>query len=297
MNGQLTAPLIATLSKRDIYENISDLIQVAPNINHTLLLVNYNEMMNDFYKGTSTDAAFTVQKTKLWESALFFIGRLRNDSLQEFIKRIAGTEADAGIKKKSILYIASSPKDIAALQVGFEFKKIKASLESGAAKDQFELLSPLMSVTLEDFLRAKYTFKPAIIHFSGHGLQDGLMFSTDQNIFQVIPAGLLKEVFKGIETYASCVLLNACYASEQAKMISENGVYAIGMNAPVTDTAALLFSGSFYRFLCDGQDFEESFRNTRLLVEAAHSEEAKTMEIWKNGRLLPGYPSDVPTGQ
>ena len=286
MNGQLTAPLVTALSKRDIYENINDLVQVAPATNHTLLLINYNEFMNDFYKGTSTQETFTVQKAKLWESLLFFVGRLGNDSLQEFMKRIAGTEAFAGIKKRSILYIASSPKDIAALQVGFEFRKIKDSLESGTVRDQFELLSPLMSVTLEDFLRAKYTFKPTIIHFSGHGLQDGLMFSTSQDIFQVIPADLLKEVFKGVETYASCVLLNACYASAQAKTISENGLYAIGMNAPVTDTAALLFSGSFYRFLCDGQDYEESFRNTRLLMQADHPEESKTMEIWKNGRLL-----------
>jgi len=286
MNGQLTAPLIATLSKRDIYENINDLVQVAPAINHSLLLINYNELMNDFYKGTSTEETFTVRKTKLWESLLFFAGRLRDDIQQEFIKRVGGNGAVAGIKKRSILYIASSPKDIAALQVGFEFSKIKDALDSGAARDQFELLSPLMSVTLEDFLRAKYTFKPSIIHFSGHGLQDGLMFSTGQNVFQVIPAELLKEVFKGVEAYAGCVLLNACYASAQAKMISENGLYAIGMNAPVTDTAALLFSGSFYRFLCDGQDYETSFRNTRLLVEAAHPEEAKTMEIWNNGRLL-----------
>src|SRR5438045_930439 len=109
MNGQLTAPLIATLSKRDIYENINDLIQVAPAINHSLLLINYNEMMNDFYKGTSTDAAFAVQKTRLWESVLFFIGRLRDDSLQAFMKIISGNGAAPGLKKKSILYIASSP--------------------------------------------------------------------------------------------------------------------------------------------------------------------------------------------
>ena len=188
--------------------------------------------------------------------------------------------------KKAILYISATPTNVDNLQVDFEFKKIKASLEGGLNRDEFELLSPLMAVSLQDFLQAKHRYKPAIIHFSGHGLQDGLMFATSENVFQIIPTELLKEVFKGIEAYAKLIVLNACYSSAQAKILSEKGIYVLGMNVPVTDTAAIDLADNLYRFISDGQTTEEAFANVKILIALNFPAEAETLEMWKNGKLL-----------
>ncbi|NEU08064.1 hypothetical protein GZH53_07040 [Flavihumibacter sp. R14] len=273
------------LLKRSLEENIRDLVDTSPSVPHNLLLINYNSLMDDFHKGTITAETFQVRQTRLWESLIYFSGRLQEMDQKRLLSGDSSTAgSEAGVKR--ILYASASPANIDNLQVDFEFKKIKGALSSGSIRDNFELLSPLMSVTLEDFLKAKHLYKPAIIHFSGHGLQDGLMFATSENVFQLVPTELLKDVFKGIEAYTEIVVLNACYSSSQAKIISDNGIWVIGMNVPVTDSAAVFFSEKFYGFLSDGQKADEIFKNIKILMELDHPEEAKTLEMWKNGKLL-----------
>jgi hypothetical protein len=265
-------------------ENIRNLNDIAPAVPHSLLLINYNSLMDDYHKGSLTGEVFTIRQTRLWESLFYYTGKLQHGDLKKLMRVLTGKEEQDTLAKQSILYIAASPKNIAALQVDHEFKRLKAILDGH--QDHFELLLPLLSVTLEDFLQAKHRYKPAIIHFSGHGLEEGLLFATSQNVFQVIPTEILKDVFKGMEAYTKIVVLNACYASAQAKIISANGIYVIGMNAPITDEAALYLSENFYRFLTDGQSAEESFRNIKSLLRLNYPDEAKTLEMWKDGTLL-----------
>ena len=274
------------LIKRSLEENIRGLNELSPSVPHSLLLINFNSLMDDFYKGSITAETFEIRKTRMWESLFYFSGKLKETDQQRLINGESGQAITDDAAKKKILYIAASPVNIATLQVDFEFKKIKSSVEQGALRDDFELLLPLLSVSLEDFLQAKFKSKPFIIHFSGHGLEEGLMFATGNNVFQIIPTELLKEVFKGIEAYTRIIILNACYASAQAKIISENGVYVLGMNAPVTDTASLYLSENFYRFLSDGQNTEEAFKNVKILLELNFPEEVKTLEMWKDGKKV-----------
>ena len=278
----------AELLKRSLEENIRDLTETSPSVQHNLLLINYNTLMDDFHKGTITAETFQVRQTKLWESLIYFSGKLKDTDQQRLIKGDKAVTSEESPAIKKILYTSASPSNIDNLQVDFEFKKIKGALNAGSLRDQFELLSPLMAVTLEDFLKAKHVHKPAIIHFSGHGLQDGLMFATSENVFQIVPTELLKDVFKGIEAYTEIIVLNACYSSSQAKVISDNGIWVMGMNVPVTDGAAIFLSEKFYGFLSDGQNAEEAFNNIKVLMELDYPEEAKTLEMWKNGRLMKG---------
>ena len=270
------------LLKRSLEENIRELYELSPIVPHSMLLINYNSLMDDFYKGSITAEMFQVRQSKLWESLFFFTGKLKETDQQAVVNGQPATSTG----KKAILYISATPTNVDNLQVDFEFKKIKASLEGGLKRDEFELLSPLMAVSLQDFLQAKHRYKPAIIHFSGHGLQDGLMFATSENVFQIIPTELLKEVFKGIEAYAKLIVLNACYSSAQAKILSEKGIYVLGMNVPVTDTAAIDLADNLYRFISDGQTTEEAFANVKILIALNFPTEAETLEMWKNGKLL-----------
>ena len=270
------------LLKRSLEENIRELYELSPIVPHSMLLINYNSLMDDFYKGSITAEMFQVRQSKLWESLFFFTGKLKETDQQAVVNGQPATSTG----KKAILYISATPTNVDNLQVDFEFKKIRASLEGGLNRDEFELLSPLMAVSLQDFLQAKHRYKPAIIHFSGHGLQDGLMFATSENVFQIIPTELLKEVFKGIEAYAKLIVLNACYSSAQAKILSEKGIYVLGMNVPVTDTAAIDLADNLYRFISDGQTTEEAFVNVKILIALNFPAEAETLEMWKNGKLL-----------
>ena len=279
------AEVSARLQERNIAENLRNLLDVKPSTEHRLLLVRHNSLMNDFFKGTISKADFDTVKIQIWESFFYFLDRLDRNFKDQFFHKITRDQTGS-TGRKGVLFIAASPANIAKLQVDLEFSKIKESLEKGSERNRFELLLPLMAVTLEQFLNERHKLKPDFIHFSGHGMEEGLMFSTSNNLLKIIKTEILEEVFKDIGSYTECVVLNACYAAAQAKVISAQGTCVIGMNAPVSDPAAIYFSENFYLFLSNGQSVEEAFRNTRTLLLANFRKEAKIPEIWNDGMLL-----------
>lgn len=71
-------------------------------------------------------------------------------------------------------------------------------------------------------------------------------------------------------------------------MISMYTTYAIGMNCPIEDNAALRFSEAFYGFLRTSSvaNFEESFRVAKVRLIAEMKEASKTPELSKKGEKL-----------
>lgn len=69
----------------------------------------------------------------------------------------------------------------------------------------------------------------------------------------VTPEGFAS-LFKLHADYVKCVLLNACYSEKPAVAISQYINYAIGMNQPIEDKAAIAFSQGFY----DGLGYKNS---------------------------------------
>jgi hypothetical protein len=66
-----------------------------------------------------------------------------------------------------------------------------------------------------------------------------------------------------------CVLLNACHSAKPATAISEHINYAIGMNQPIGDKAAIAFAIGFYDGLGyptpNNQDaYQRALRKVRL---------------------------------
>ncbi|AUB35463.1 putative ATPase, archaeal AAA+ ATPase superfamily [Nostoc flagelliforme CCNUN1] len=60
--------------------------------------------------------------------------------------------------------------------------------------------------------------------------------------------------FKLHADYVNCVLLNACHSEKTAIAISQYINYAIGMNQPIEDKAAIEFAKGFY----DGLGYKNS---------------------------------------
>ena len=88
--------------------------------------------------------------------------------------------------------------------------------------------------------------------YSGSAILDARMLS------------FMFEEFKDLVPNLKFVILNACFAEEQAKAISEHGFFAIGFSDEVKDTAAVEFTSGFYFGLGEGKDFEDAVRIGRL---------------------------------
>jgi hypothetical protein len=80
----------------------------------------------------------------------------------------------------------------------------------------------------------------------------------------------LVSLFRTLKDNIRVVLLNACFSKPQAKAITSEIDYAIGMSRAISDAAAIVFAASFYRAIGFGRTIKEAFDQgkTALLLES-----------------------------
>jgi hypothetical protein len=189
----------------------------------------------------------------------------------------------AGVRK--ILFMKANPQDTVPLNLDGELRKVKDALESSTLRDKFELITE-EAVQIHTITKALQKHKPDIVHFSGHGTgAEGLAVEDASGNVEMFPTEGLDRLFKLFKKTTQCVVLNACYASEQAKVISEHGVYVTGMNNTVKDKAAGDFSLGFYQSLFEGEDFEFAFQIAIVNISGNLSD-ANTPEMWLDGKII-----------
>jgi Leucine-rich repeat (LRR) protein len=194
-------------------------------------------------------------------------------------------ERSTAEEKTKILFLAANPADQSRIQTDLEHRILKNELQLGGQRDKFEFLPPQFAVTVSELLRAMNE-KPNIVHFSGHGLTQGIAITTNDNQTQLVPIPALQRLFKSLRGIATIVILNACYSAEQAKVISEFGMYVVGNNLPITDPAAISFSKGFYNGIGEGKSFEDAFNDAMFVVLTENAEASEIIEVWKDGKRL-----------
>lgn len=184
-----------------------------------------------------------------------------------------------------ILFLSANPSDQARIQTDKEHRIIKSEMERGRHRNFFEFLPSQFAVTITELLRA-LNDKPNIIHFSGHGETRGILVTTEDNKTQLVPARALKRLFTPLKDVTKIVLLNSCYSAEQAQIISEYGMFVIGMNLPVEDAAAISFAKGLYNGLGEGKAIEAAYNDAMIVLEVENPDYAEIIEVWKNGTKL-----------
>lgn len=146
-------------------------------------------------------------------------------------------------QQHKILILTAIPH---GLRLDNEIREIEEAIRRAANRDLFEIRIRT-AVRPQDIRRAIAEEQPQIVHFCGHGLEDGRLLLEDDggNNKPVAPEGLAS-LFKLHADYVKCVLLNACYSEKPAVAISQYINYVIGMNNPIQDKAAITFAQGFY---------------------------------------------------
>ncbi len=187
-----------------------------------------------------------------------------SDKLNE-IEAALNSVKDSDIKsiQQKILILAAIPQPH-NLRLDKEMREIRAAIERATKRDLFEI-HERTAVRPQDIRRAIAELRPQIVHFCGHGIENGSLMLEDDagNHKPVSPEGLAA-LFKLHAEYVNCVLLNACYSETSAHAISQYINYTIGMNQPIEDLAAIVFAQGFYDGLgyknSDNQDnFQRAF--------------------------------------
>ena len=171
-------------------------------------------------------------------------------------------------QQQKILILAAIPD---RLGLDKEIRKIQSAIERSRNRDLFEVKIKT-AVRSKDIRRAIAEEQPQIVHFCGHGEEDGSLQLEDDggNHKSVAPEGLAF-LFKLHADYVKCVVLNACYSEKPADAISEYINCVIGMNSAIADNAALVFSEGFYDglgYISNNQDvFQRAFDEGMLAIK------------------------------
>lgn len=159
-----------------------------------------------------------------------------------------------------ILFLAANPVDVVTrLRSDEEFREISHKIHSGPLGDQFELV-PGLAVRPGDLQAALLRHKPDIVHFSGHGSPSGgIILEDDTGNRKVVSREALADLFRILKDNLRVVVLNACYAKDQAQALTSTIDFTIGMNAAIEDNGAIVFAAHFYQSLAFGRSVEKSF--------------------------------------
>jgi hypothetical protein len=165
-----------------------------------------------------------------------------------------------------ILVLAANPWDTERLGLDEECREISALWEKGVDEEKFEIRH-VPAARSEDLLNKLQAFKPNIVHFSGHGEVESLLFADDEGNTHKIDKELLVKLFTMCSEDLFCVVINACNSELIAQSIAQHIDYAIGMNAKINDIAAVKFSKGFYRALFNGKKIKEAYQFSLLELE------------------------------
>jgi hypothetical protein len=178
---------------------------------------------------------------------------------------------------QKILILAAIPQ---GLRLDREIRSVDECIRRAVRRDMFEV-GIRTAVRPQDIRRALAEEKPHIVHFCGHGLEDGSLLLEDDggNDKAVSPEGLAS-LFELHADYVDCVLLNACHSVKSAEAISQYINYTIGMNQEIQDKSAIQFAQGFYDGLGyatpeDRDVFPRAFQEGKVAIKLENLSQAQ----------------------
>ncbi len=179
-----------------------------------------------------------------------------------------------------ILFLAANPENTVKLKLIQESNDIEDNLGPSSSKFDFRQRH---AVTFDDLRNMLLKYKPHIVHFSGHGSQDGALIFEDENNKPVKPQlTAISNLFSILKENIYCVVLNACFSEDQARSIAKHIPYVIGMNTAISDQAAIKFAVTFYDSLANEVDIKTAYELGRNALENLPYQEQNIPQLLQN---------------
>jgi len=189
------------------------------------------------------------------------------------------------MQKHTILFLAANPGDTDRLALDREARAIHVELERSGHRDRFEFETRWAAEPM-DLLRELRKLKPTVVHYSGHGGQDGLFFQAQDGRVHVVSGAAIAETFGAAGASVKLVVLNACYSEDHAEALLAHVDCVVGMGGSIQDAAARSFAIGFYGGLGE-----------RESIAAAHRQGCAAISLEGTGdadRAPPGARNVVP---
>lgn len=171
-----------------------------------------------------------------------------------------------------ILFLSAQPKKMGGqslprLDIDEEIRQIQDALLRTRHGHRLDLVMR-PAIRARDLSWYLLEYDPDILHFSGHGYPGAILVQRDDGSEWLLEGQQLARLFGIFKNRLRCVVLNACYAGQQAEPIARQVGAAVARNDRVPDQAAIVFSEHFYQGLAYGRTLQEAFKLGCWQVEA-----------------------------
>ncbi|WP_079176513.1 CHAT domain-containing protein [Streptomyces sp. MUSC 14] len=158
----------------------------------------------------------------------------------EGLAALAGQGAPAGLR---VLCLMAAPLDEARLRLGAEQRVV----QDAAARSAGRLTVTVHpAVRVADLLPGLRTARPHLVHFAGHGTDDGrLLLEDDTGTSAPVPVRALAAAL-ALAAPLVCVVLNSCWSGAYADGLLDCADTVVGTRGTLDDAAALVFAEGFY---------------------------------------------------
>lgn len=148
----------------------------------------------------------------------------------------------------TLLFLASDPTHAARLRLMKELSVIEEELTK---RSEYTFSCKyIFSSRPDELARRLLEEKPHVVHFSGHGDAGGrLCFENVSGGSWPADTAAIAQIFEPLRRYTKCVVLNACFSAEQARLIGKHIEYTVGFKSSVSDDAAIAMARGFYGVL------------------------------------------------
>ena len=185
----------------------------------------------------------------------------------------------------TILFVSSDPSNVKRLRISQEYRDIQEEIQRSPDRINFTFRLCL-SARHGDISRSLLQEQPTLVHFSGHGGEDGsLCFEDEQGHSKSVSPEALANLFRQFADRINCVLLNACYSKILAEQINQYIPYVIGMEQAINDSDAITFAIGFYKALGSGTCIEKAFEIGRADMELNGSKNSYLPKLLINTEL------------
>jgi hypothetical protein len=190
-----------------------------------------------------------------------------------YSERLSAEELRALPEKIKVLFFAADPFEEDRLRLDREVRNAAERLRMSEYRDAVALESR-WAVRPGDLLQALNEAKPRVVHFSGHGSEDELLFEDEAGNPKPISKEAMTRFIEVGSDHVRVVVFNACYTRDQAEAAVQHVDVAIGMNAPVGDESAIRFAEQFYSAIGFGASVKRAFDQalTRIGLEGLPGE-------------------------
>lgn len=163
------------------------------------------------------------------------------------------------IDKIKLLMLATNQLGFAYVRSGDELREIENKVLPGSFGHSFKFISK-PAVRASDLSMILLNHKPHIVHFTGHGKpEQKIIFEDEAGNIKPVGVGELTGILRILKDNLRIVFFNVCYSKPFAEAVIQEIDYAIGMEGPIEDDAAITFAAVFYQALAFGRSVQKAF--------------------------------------